>query len=132
MKGVILSICIIIALIVSGFYMYDSQRAYNKPTLRQVVLVDAYDEYNENGRHLFQGIFVDKELGTRFEWPIEPRTFRDFERTGQQADMQVTASAFKVNTPHGSPATSFFGTFLMAIGGLWAVVLLLLGIGVLF
>lgn len=105
--------------------MQQTQKAYSTDSVRQVVLVDAYDEYNENGRHLFRGIFVDKELKTRFEWAIEPRTFREFSNSGGvHQDMQVTASQFDVNTPYGNQGTAFFGTLLMVFG--------IAGIGLIF
>ena len=113
--------------------MQQTQKAYSTDSVRQVVLVDAYDEYNENGRHLFRGIFVDKELKTRFEWAIEPRTFREFSNSGGvHQDMQVTASQFDVNTPYGNEGTAFFGILFMVFGFIGLGCILIAGLMAIF
>lgn len=113
MKGIVAAIILSLSVFWMGFLMKDSQRAFSQPEMRQVILVDAWDEYTESGRHVFKGVFVDKKENTRFHWSIEPQTFRDFDRTGQQRDMQVFASHFQVNGHGGSPSTDFFGAFFM-------------------
>ena len=125
MKTLIIWLLICVGGIWGGYTMQQSQKAYSTDTVRQVVLVDAYDEYNESGRHLFKGIFVDKELKSRFEWAIEPKTFREFSNSGGIAqDMQVKASQFDVNGPYGNEGTAFFGIMFMVFG--------FLGIGIIF
>ena len=117
MKTLIIWLLICVGGIWGGYTMQQSQKAYSTDTVRQVVLVDAYDEYNESGRHLFKGIFVDKELKSRFEWAIEPKTFREFNNSGGVAqDMQVKASQFDVNGPYGNEGTAFFGIMFMVFG----------------
>lgn len=115
MKTLIIWLLIAVGLFWGGFNMQQSQNAYRTAELRQVVMVDAWDEYNESGRHLFKGVFVDKKEGTRFDWAIEPNTFREFERTGSQRDMQLVASHWDVNGMKGSEATNFFGIMFMCL-----------------
>lgn len=117
MKTLIIWLLICVGGVWGGYTMQQSQKAYSTDTVRQVVLVDAYDEYNESGRHLFRGIFVDKELNSRFEWAIEPKTFREFSNSGGvQQDMQVKASQFDVNGPYGNEGIAFFAIMFMVFG----------------
>lgn len=133
MKTLIIWLLICVGGIWGGYTMQQSQKPYSTDTVRQAVLVDAYDEYNENGRHLFRGIFVDKELQTRFEWAIEPKTFREFSNSGGIAqDMQVKASQFDVNGPYGNEGTAFFGTLFMVFGFIGLGCILIAGLVAIF
>ena len=117
----ILILCFCLAM-VGGVMMQNSAVKWTKAEPRQVLLVDAYERYSESGTPSWTGIFRDKKLNTRFEWSIEPRTYREFIATNAPQDMVVTASRERMNDPTTPGATIFFGiTFVVfgLIGVLW-------------
>lgn len=84
---------------------------------RMMLMVDAYESYNENGSPRHTGIFRDKEFGTRIENSIEPRTYREFiGNNSTPRDMVVRASLIEVKDPKAPIASPFFAKTFMFLG----------------
>lgn len=111
-----LLILVFLGAIFGGAAMQQSAIKWTKAEPRQVLLVDAYERYSESGTPSWTGIFRDKKLNTRFEWSIEPRTYREFIATNAPQDMVVTASRERMNDPSTPGATIFFGIAFAVFG----------------
>lgn len=84
---------------------------------RHMMMVDAYEQYNENGKPSWTGIFRDNEFNTRLEYGIEPKTYREFVGSNSQPrEMIVKASLEKVEHPKTPKAAIFWSTVLMFVG----------------
>lgn len=84
---------------------------------RQMLMVDAFEAYRDNGVPYWVGIFRDKEFNTRIENPIEPKTYRDFVSTNSTPrDMVVKASLMEVQDPKAPKASIYLGKILMVLG----------------
>ncbi|QYW06697.1 hypothetical protein uav_166 [Pseudomonas phage UAVern] len=111
-----------VAVFAGGVALMGSTSKWTKQAPREALMVDAYEAYNESGTPRWTGIFRDKKLNTRFEWPIEPRTFREFTATNTPKDMVVIASRGQVNDPTEPTSKQGFagGLIFLGIGGfLW-------------
>lgn len=106
-------------MVMLGGFLLGQTEKWTKESPRQVLLVDAYEGYNDTGKPYWTGIFRDKELNTRFEWSIEPRTFREFTATNKPQDMVVTTSRGRVNDPTepSGKQTLAGGLIFFGIGG---------------
>jgi hypothetical protein len=107
---------IFVSFFLSGAKFMNQAQPWMKETQRQVLLLDAYEGYSDTGKPYWKGIFRDKELKTRFEWGIEPRTFREFTANNQPQDMIVTASRSEVNDPTTPSVKNGFGGGLIFLG----------------
>lgn len=101
----------------AGGNMQSKSYKYEVEKPRTMLMVDAYEAYNENGTPRWIGIFRDKEFGTRIENPIEPKTFREFIGSGSASrDMVVRASLLEVKDPKASGAAATWSKLFMAVG----------------
>lgn len=116
---------VFLAMLTGGAKLMNSTSKWTKESPRQVLLVDAYEGYSDTGKPYWKGIFRDKELNTRFEWSIEPRTFREFTATNKPQDMVVTTSRGRVNDPTEPTGKQGVagGLIFLGIGGfLWNLI----------
>lgn len=108
-----------VGMFLGGGAIMGQTNKWSKETPRAVTLVDAYESYSDTGKPYWTGIFRDKALNTRFEWSIEPKTYREFTATNQPQAMVVTASRDRVNdptTPTGKRGIAG-GLIFLGIGG---------------
>lgn len=89
-------------------------------TPRTAMLYDAYERYDSDGRPSWKGIFKDVATGSRFEYNIEPRQYREFISTNQSKEYIVTASKDSLGIP-GGPFGTTLGPFLIAMGIVMAI-----------
>jgi len=84
---------------------------------RQMLMVDAFEYYNDTGKPGWTGIFRDKEFNTRIENPIEPKTYRDFVASNSAPrDMVVKASLMEVKDPKAPHASAVIAKTFMFFG----------------
>lgn len=106
-----------------GGSMQSKTYKYEIEKPRQMLMVDAFEAYRDNGKPYWTGIFRDKEFGTRVENPIEPKTYRDFVSTNSAPrDMVVKASLMDVKdpkAPHASAAIAKTFMFFGFLGFFW-------------
>lgn len=108
--------CAFAILVAFGGSIMGTTEKWQKESDRRVTLVDAYEGYKENGDPRYTGVFRDKELNTRFEWSIEPRTFRQFISTNQPQDMIINTNRAGVNDPTTPKVKQGFAMFLIFLG----------------
>lgn len=111
-----------------GGSMQSKTYKYEVEKPRQMLMVDAFEYYNDTGKPGWTGIFRDKEFNTRIENPIEPKTYRDFVASGSQArDMVVKASLIEVKDPKAPQGSIYIAKTILFLGfigffyNLWAV-----------
>src|SRR5947207_5483142 len=89
-----------IAMFAWGGSIQSKTYRYSVEKPRVMVMVDAFEYYNDTGKPGWTGIFRDKEFNTRLENPIEPKTYRDFVASNSTPrDMVVKASLSEVKDP---------------------------------
>lgn len=113
---IVLMLCFIM-MFFGGGSMQSKTYKFEVEKPRQMVMVDAFEYYNDTGKPGWTGVFRDKEFGTRIENPIEPKTYRDFVSTGSQPrDMVVRASLLEVKDPKAPRIQSAVAKTFMFLG----------------
>lgn len=114
---------IAVALMFGGFNAMSKPefQDWHKETARAAVLYDAYEYYNDSGKPGWKGMMQDKATGTKFEWPLEPRQYRDFVASnGAAKDYFVNASKDKIGA-RGAPFGANLAPFSVLVGVLLAI-----------
>jgi hypothetical protein len=127
-KHVVYRLAMFCAFIVMGVLAANwnsTASEFTTKSLRTVTMVDAYERFSESGRPSWKGIFIDDKLGTKFEWDVEPRTFRQFIADETPRSMQVTASREEVGDPDTPDGVIFLSSFFILtafIGLIWQLI----------
>lgn len=127
MKGSVVVFLCGVLLLVWGLLLQDSTKAWTEKRTRAIMVIDAYEHYDEYGNRSLKGIALDKKLNHEFVVSLSAQQFQKFMTTRQPLDnLEVKTSLYKMDYPGApvnkltfGPMLAFFGVLAM-IGGVIA------------
>lgn len=123
MKGSVVAFLAAIVLFVSGLMIQDSTKAWTEQRTRAILVIDAYEHYDEYGNRSLKGIALDKKLQHEFVVSLSAQQFQKFQSTKQPLDnLEVKTSLYKMDYPGAPTGKITFGVLFASIGVMMALV----------
>lgn len=123
MKGSVVAFLVAIVLFVSGLMIQDSTKAWTEQRTRAILVIDAYEHYDEYGNRTLKGIALDKKLQHEFVVSLSAQQFQKFQSTRQPLDnLEVKTTLYKMGYPGAPNGKIALGVLFASIGVILAVV----------
>lgn len=123
MKGSVVAFLVAVILFVSGLMMQDSTKAWTEQRTRAILVIDAFEQYDEYGNRSLKGIALDKKLNHEFVVSLSAQQFQKFQSTKQPLDnLEVKTTLYKMGYPGAPTGMITFGVLFASIGGMLALI----------
>lgn len=123
MKGSVVAFLAAIVLFVSGLMIQDSTKAWTEQRTRAILVIDAYEHYDEYGNRSLKGVALDKKFNHEFVVTLSSQQYQKFMTDRKPLDnLEVKTSLYRMKYPGAPEGKLVFGSLFAVIGVLLALI----------